>query len=200
MINEIWKDVKDYEGLYKISNLGNIRGMKSNKVLVLSSSPSGYKFIRLFKKSKGKNYRIHRLVAEAFIPNIDNLPFINHKDENTENNCVDNLEWCTASYNINYGERNKKVANKVSIWRKNKGSDYSPRERKKVAQYTLDDKFVREFNSINEAGRETKSSIGTIHNCCVGKSKSCNGYKWKFVLDKVEENTNGKRDSNNNDN
>lgn len=188
MINEIWKDVKDYEGLYQISNLGNIRGMKSNKVLVLSSSPSGYKFIRLFKKSKGKNYRIHRLVAEAFIPNVKNLPFVNHKDENTGNNCVDNLEWCTASYNINYGNRNNKAAKKISIWRKKKGSDYSPRERKKVAQYTLDDKYVREFKSINEAGRETNSSIGTIHNCCVGKSKSCNGYKWKFVLDKVEEN------------
>ena len=188
MISEIWKDVKDYEGLYQVSNLGNVRSIKSNKVLVLSSSPSGYKFINLRKNSTGKNFRVHRLVAEAFIPNINKLPFINHKDENPENNNVENLEWCTASYNINYGDRNNKVAKKVSIWRKKKGVEYSPRKRKKVAQYTLDDKFVREFRSINEAGRETKSSIGTIYNCCVDKSKSCNGYKWKFVLDKVEEN------------
>lgn len=111
------------------------------------------------------------------------MPYVNHKDENPQNNCADNLEWCTASYNINYGDRNNKVAKKVSLWRKKKGSDYSPRKRKRVAQYTLDDKFVREFKSINEAGRETNSSIGTIYKCCVGESKTCNGYKWKFLLE-----------------
>ena len=82
---------------------------------------------------------------------------------------------------MNYGDRNNKVAKKVSIWRKKKGSDYSPRERKRVAQYTLEDKFLREFRSINEAGRETKSSIGTIQKCCVGKSKTCNGYIWRYT-------------------
>jgi hypothetical protein len=184
MINEVYKDIKGYEGLYQISNLGNVKSIKSKKILVQSSSSSGYKFINLRKNSKGKNFRVHRLVAETFIPNYNNLPYVNHKDENPKNNCVDNLEWCTASYNINYGDRNNKVAKKVSIWRKKKGSDYSPRKRKRVAQYTLDDKFVKEFRSINEAGRETNSSIGTIQKCCVGISHTCNGYKWKYVLDR----------------
>ena len=184
MINEIWKDIKGYEGLYQASNLGHIKSIRNNKILKCDYSHNGYRIVDL----QGKTFRVHRLVAQTFLPNPDNLPQVNHKDEDKFNNNVDNLEWCSRSYNINYGNRNNKVAKKVSIWRKGKGSDYSPRERKKVAQYTLDNKLVREFKSINEAGRETKSSIGTIYNCCVGKSKSCNGYKWKFVLDKVEEN------------
>ena len=121
------------------------------------------------------------MVAQAFLDNKENLFYVNHKDENKLNNCVDNLEWCSASYNINYGDRNNKVAKKVSIWRKKKGSDYSPRKRKRVAQYTLNDEFVKEFRSINEAGRETNSSIGTIQKCCVGISKTCNGYKWRYA-------------------
>lgn len=143
---------------------------------------NGYKYVSF----KGKHHKVHRLVAKTFLENEENLPYINHKDENKANNSVENLEWCSASYNINYGDRNDKVAKKVSIWRKKKGSDYSPRERKRVAQYTLDDKFVREFRSINEAGRETNSNIGNIRNCCVGISHTCNGYKWRFVLDKGE--------------
>jgi len=156
----------------------------SNKLLKFGYSHNGYRLVNL----KGKMFRVHRLVAEAFLDNKDNLPYVNHKDENKQNNNVDNLEWCTASYNLNYGDRNNKVAKKVSIWRKKKGSDYSPRERKRVAQYTLDNIFIREFRSINEAGRETNSSIGTIHKCCMGISKVCNGYKWKFVLDKENNN------------
>ena len=160
--------------------MGNVRKTKDKKLLKQTNTYNGYKTVSL----KNKKYRVHRLVAEAFLDNNENLPYVNHKDENKENNNVDNLEWCTASYNLNYGDRNNKVAKKVSIWRKKKGSDYSPRERKRVAQYTLDDKFVREFRSINEAGRETNSSIGTIQKCCVGISHTCNGYKWKFVLEK----------------
>ena len=154
--------------------------MRNGKILKCGYSHNGYKIVCL----KGKMFRVHRLVAEAFLDNDENLPYVNHKDENKENNNVYNLEWCTASYNLNYGDRNNKVSKKVSIWRKKKGSDYSPRERKRVAQYTLDNRFLREFKSINEAGRETNSSIGTIQKCCVGISHTCNGYKWKFVLDK----------------
>ena len=178
-MEEIWKDVKGYEGLYQVSNFGNVKSLIRNKILRLSNSHNGYRLVSLQRKT----FRVHRLVAEAFLDNTEKLPFVNHKDENKQNNNVDNLEWCTASYNLNYGDRNNKVAKKVSIWRKKKGSDYSPRKRKRVAQYTLDDKFVKEFRSINEASRETNSSIGTIYKCCVGTSKTCNGYKWKFLLE-----------------
>ena len=176
-MNEVWKDIPNYEGIYQVSNLGNVKNVIKNKILKFGYSHNGYRIVCL----KGKMFRVHRLVAETFLNNIDNLPYVNHKDENKENNNVENLEWCTASYNLNYGDRNNKVAKKVSIWRKKKGSDYSPRERRKVAQYTLENNFIKEYKSINEAGRETKSSIGTIYKCCIGTSKSCNGYKWKFV-------------------
>lgn len=151
-------------------------------MLKQTNTYNGYKIVSL----KNKHYRVHRLVAENFLDNKDDLPYVNHKDESKLNNNADNLEWCNASYNINYGDRNNKVAKKVSIWRKKKGSDYSPRKRKRVAQYTLNDEFVKEYRSINEAGRELNASIGNIYNCCVGRSKTGKGYKWKFVLDKGE--------------
>ena len=173
---EKWKDIKGYEGLYQISDLGNVKSIRTNKILKYGYSHNGYRIVNL----KGKMFRVHRLVAEAFIDNKEHLPYVNHKDENKENNNVNNLEWCTSSYNINYGDRNNKVAKKVSIWRKEKGSSYSPRQKKKVEQYTLNNEFVKEYDSINQAGRETNSSIGAIHKCCIGKSKTCNGYIWRF--------------------
>lgn len=129
-MKEIWKDIKGYEGLYQVSNLGNIKSLekecnasnqfgckfkvkKKEKILKQHINKFGYKRVTLYKDLKSKNYQVHRLVAEAFITNIDNLSQINHKDENKTNNNVDNLEWCSCSYNINYGKRNKIVSNKL---------------------------------------------------------------------------------------
>lgn len=170
--------------------MGNVKSIRRNKILKPAIVYNGYERVCLTKNKKAKCFRVNRLVAETFIPNPNNYPQVNHKNEIKTDNRADNLEWCSSSYNINYGDRNnkagKKISIKISMWRKEKGSDYSPRERRRVAQYTLDNKFVREFRSINEAGRETNSSIGTIHKCCVGTSHTCNGYKWRFVLDKGE--------------
>lgn len=107
--------------------MGNVRKVKDSKLLKQTKTYNGYKIVSL----KNRHFRVHRLVAENFLDNKDDLPYVNHKDENKKNNNLSNLEWCSASYNINYGDRNNKVAKKVSIWRKEKGSDYSPRERKK---------------------------------------------------------------------
>ena len=104
-MNEMWKDIEDYEGLYQVSNLGNVKNIKTNKILKPEETPKGYLRIRLSKNHICKNYKIHRLVGKAFIPNPDNLPQINHKDENKHNNTINNLEWCDNWYNNHYGSK-----------------------------------------------------------------------------------------------
>ena len=103
---EEWKDIKGYEGIYQISNKGRVKTLGNNKTkkekIRDGKIDRGYKRISLCKNGKEKKYSIHRLVAEAFLPNPDNLPVVNHKDENKLNNNVENLEWCTQEYNVNY--------------------------------------------------------------------------------------------------
>lgn len=125
MCVEEWKPIIGYEGLYEISNLGNVRsmerrvnvahkGFKGTRLLkskiMKPYNYFGYFGVALCKNKKYKQLLIHRLVAQAFIPNPDNLPCVNHIDENKQNNCVENLEWCTYAYNDNYGNRNKKIS------------------------------------------------------------------------------------------
>ncbi len=111
-MNEIWKPVKGFECLYEVSNKGNVRSLKwygGNKVKQLKQAEGkhGYCQVNLCN-GKGNMRYVHRLVAEAFIPNPNNLPCINHKDENPKNNCVENLEWCDQKYNCNYGHHNER--------------------------------------------------------------------------------------------
>lgn len=106
---EEWKEVPGYEGLYEVSNTGNVRSLIKNKIIKGFINRCGYRLVGLTKNGIFKRFQVHRLVAQAFIPNPDNLPQINHKDENPSNNMVDNLEWCDATYNINYGARTDRV-------------------------------------------------------------------------------------------
>lgn len=107
---ERWRDIKGYEGLYQISNCGRVKSLKYCKEKILKSikSSNGYLQVNLYKDGKRKYFLVHRLVATAFIYNIENYSQINHKDEIKSNNYVSNLEWCDYSYNNNYGTRNKK--------------------------------------------------------------------------------------------
>ena len=100
---EEWKAIPGYEGLYEVSNMGNVRNVRRNTLLRLSKDCYGYIQVSLYKNGRRTGLRVHRLVAEAFIPNPDNLPQVNHKDEDKSNNRVDNLEWCDSKYNLNYG-------------------------------------------------------------------------------------------------
>ena len=105
-MTEIWKNIEGYEGKYQVSNLGQVKSMiGQEKVLHPKKHRNGHLQIGLHKDKKRTTMYIHRLVAQAFIPNPDNLPCVNHKDENPNNNNVDNLEWCTQKYNCNYGTR-----------------------------------------------------------------------------------------------
>ena len=110
-MEEVWVDIEGYEGLYQISNLGRVWSVKSN-IYLKGGIISNYISVGLYKDRHYKNFHIHRLVAKAFIPNPLNLPQVNHKDEDKFNNRVDNLEWCTAKYNSNYGGRNSKIGDK----------------------------------------------------------------------------------------
>lgn len=108
---EEWKNVIGYEGLYEVSNKGNVRNVRRNTLLKLSKTNYGYIQVHLYKNGIRTGLRVHRLVAEAFIPNPDNLPQVNHKDEDKTNNNVTNLEWCTVKYNTNYGHRTENAIN-----------------------------------------------------------------------------------------
>lgn len=129
-MQEIWKDIKNYEGLYQVSNLGNVRSLnrivscniknnnkaiKKGKILKPNKKRNGYLQVCLLNKQKRKYCNIHRLVAETFIPNLNHLSQVNHIDENKDNNCVDNLEWCSPKYNCNFGTRNSKIYNITSF-------------------------------------------------------------------------------------
>lgn len=107
------KDIEGYEGRYMVSDQGQVYNVKRKQFMSLQDDGRGYLFTGLSKNGKRKFYKVHRLVAQAFIPNPDNLPEVNHKDENKHNNCVDNLEWCDVKYNRNYGTRNERIKNTI---------------------------------------------------------------------------------------
>lgn len=107
---EEWKEIPGYEGLYEVSNIGNVRNIRRNTLLRFSNN-QGYTQVYLYKNGIRKGLKVHKIVAQAFLPNPDNLPMINHKDEDKTNNNVTNLEWCDAKYNVNYGHRTENAIN-----------------------------------------------------------------------------------------
>lgn len=163
-MNEIWRSAKDYEGLYEVSNLGRVRNVVSGVILKPVKDRDGYLQVTLYSQLPRKNFKIHRLVAQAFLPNHDNLPQVNHKDENKENNRVDNLEWCNAEYNHNYGTRNARVGKAKS---------------RVVYMYTQDDKLCGLWPSTNECERNGFNHA-LIVACCSGKRNLHKGFKWSY--------------------
>lgn len=163
-MEEIWKDIDGFEGRYQISSLGKV---KRSKRVVLSANRFG-EFRKTIKEkellgfySKGyhrvlldnKKYSVHRLVAEAFIPNPDNLPIVNHKDENPSNNSVDNLEWCTVSYNLQYGSAIERLQEKRKKTMSEKGWE-NYKIRKPILQYTLDGELIKEWDGVTSIEKE----------------------------------------------
>ena len=166
MIEE-WRPIVGYEGLYEVSNTGQVRSLdrydnrncfRKGKVLSPGKNTKGYLFVILTCNGKRKTINVHRLVTEAFLPNPDNLPEINHKDEDKTNNSVDNLEYCDRSYNINYGSRKDKVrdtaiknGNWTGLSREEYMKEYREKNREKIREQN------REYNKKNkEKIREKK--------------------------------------------
>ena len=171
MKKEFWKPVVGYEGLYEVSNFGRVKSIKFGKERILKPGTNGrgYSKVVLCKNGKKKRYLVHRLVAEAFLPNPNNLPQVNHRDENKLNNNAENLEWCSAKYNINFGTRNEKVAEK------NTNGKCS----KTVLQYDLEGNFIREWKSTAECGKNGFNQ-GNVAECCQGKRKTHKGFIWRY--------------------
>ena len=165
-MEEIWRDIKGYEGKYMVSNLGRVKSLNYNKtgkekILKGVDNGRGYLILNLYRGGKGKTCRINRLVAQAFLENPDNLPEVNHKDEIRTNNRVDNLEWCTTQYNVEYSQAKAVIGiNKVSG-------------------------LIVEFPSLMEASRQTGIDQSNICHCLKGKAKSAGGFYW-FYSDSEE--------------
>ena len=171
-MNEIWKDIPGYAGLYQISNLGRIksfrRSTKFHKVEEYILKPSvannGYCQVTLYDNGKRKKFLVHRLVATAFIDNPYNLPQINHKDENRLNNSAENLEWCTPLYNNCYGTAKLRAVDKMS---------------KPVAQYTTDGKLIAVYRSARIAAELLGFTQRHIQHCCNNGGIGF-GYYWEY--------------------
>lgn len=160
---------------YEVSNLGNVKSLNyhsTGKAQLLKQRihKDGYSEVKLSRNNKGKIFKVHRLVASAFILNPSNLPQINHKDENKSNNCVENLEWCTAEYNANYGTRNKRMAEKIT----------NGKTSKPVKQFDLRGNFIKEFPSISEVQRKLGYSFKNISKNCLGQRRQAYGYRWSY--------------------
>lgn len=174
-------DIQGYEGLYKVNNGGDILSVRSRKILKAGKNKQGYMCVVLAKDGKCKTYKVHRLVASAFIPNPQNLPSINHKDENKTNNNVNNLEWCTHKYNLNYG---------TAIERRSKTIKESPiKQRKSVLQLSLQGNIIAEYRSIKEAAEETGIDRRQISRAINHVGKQAQGYLW-ILKDNYDSNTN----------
>ena len=184
--SEVWKDVVGYEGLYKVSNKGNVfsverlnlRGRKiGGRILKPRYDKDGYVKVALYKNGMVKHKRLHRLVAEAFIPNPNNFPQVNHLDEVKDNNNVNNLEWCTREYNVNYGTAIERATQTQS---------------KRVKAVNVKTGEVLTFTSTVEAGNKGYNRV-TVSLACRGVYKNANGnliggdghtyrgYRWSYI-------------------
>ena len=181
-MKEIWKDVKGFENVYQISNLGRLKRLetiikskymgkynrnvhKYEKIINVNKNERYYKYTLKYKNKK-RVATIHRLVAEAFIPNPNNLPQVNHIDGNKHNNCIDNLEWCTQSENIKHAQitLNKIVKNVLQI---------DPET----------NKIINKYKSTVEAMQKTNIDRTNISKCCNGKAHKAGGYIWRYAGD-----------------
>lgn len=183
----IWKDIEGYDGKYQISNYGEVRSFskwsrgRTLKGGATKGNPNPYKFVALVKTGRKdiKFKYIHRLVAEAFIDNPLNLPEVNHKNGNTLDNMVDNLEWCTHAQNMYFASQ----SGVLSEGQKSRRGSNHPKA-KAVLQFTKNGVFVKEWESVNQVTRETGIPANAIFKCCNPKKypheKSAYGYKWRY--------------------
>lgn len=176
LANEEWREVVGYEEEYQVSNLGRVRSLKRGKPYLMKPYiVRGYLQVHLKRNGDAKMFSIHRLVLTAFLPNKDNLPQINHKDENKQNNRLDNLEWCDASYNVSYGSRNRRM---IETRRLTKSGNYP----KPVIQMDLSGNVIAQYESLMDAYRKTNIDYSNISKCCrSSKRKVLGNSLWEFA-------------------
>lgn len=182
MIEEIWRDIVGYEGLYKISNLGRVKSLDrvikyktgrlqkiKGKIKTIKINNSGYAIVILYKNDIGTTFLLHRLVYFAFNPNADINLQVNHIDENKLNCNLDNLNSFTPKENCNYGFRNKKMGNK---------------HKKPIIQLDMDDRIIKLWDCAKNAAIEMGIDAANICRCCKGKKKCYKNFKWKYLEEK----------------
>ena len=183
---ENWKPVKGFEGIYEVSDLGRVRSIDrvvtdsrgrvlpvKGRIMKQNTHYKGYKRLLLSNgEDREHGYFVHRLVAEAFIPNPAGLPEVNHKDENKANNRADNLEWCTHRANSRHGSRGARIG----AWH----LQNSPR-RRAVNQLTMDGQYIQTFPSQAEAARQVGGLQGNIASAIANKKKSAYGFRWEHA-------------------
>ena len=160
-----WREVKEYTN-YEVNWFGEIRHKKRKHILKPRSNNGGYQYVNFKINGKNTNFAVHRIVANAFIPNPNGYTEVNHKDYDKTNNCVENLEWVSSSQNSKHSYL--------------KQENHTARG-KKVKQYSKDGDFIKTFETVSEAAREMGCSISAISNCCLGRTKTSQGYLWSFV-------------------
>ena len=182
---ENWKDIKGYEGFYQVSDLGRVKSLERDvycqngivrhieeKILVPNLNNKGYQYVGLSKNGKRKGMLVHRLVALAFIPNLENKSQINHKNEIKNDNVVENLEWCENKYNANYGTRNERIIQN----RRSYKLENNPRA-KAV--------FCEELNKTFDCAKSVEEELGidasAICQACKGKIKTAGKFHWKYA-------------------
>lgn len=196
-MEEIWKDIDGYEGLYQVSNMGRVKSLgrykiaRNNSISFMSEiikktqiSKKGYITVTLNNNKQRKTFKVHRLVAQAFLDNPDNLPQINHKDEDKTNNVIwvnddgsidynkSNLEWCDNKYNCNYGNHSINISKKLKR---------HPSIIKSVLQLNLNEEYVKIWDSSTDICEILGYNKTCISECCNGKQKTDYGYKWVFA-------------------
>lgn len=205
-MEEIWKDIAGYEGLYQVSNMGRVKSLERTRNMNLPSHKKpapvherilafgkslGYHRVVLAKGGINRGFRVHKLVALAFIPNPDNRPQINHKDGDKHNNSVENLEWVTPKENIKHAIENGLITTtptfkgrhhtdeaKRIIGEKNRWG--SSRNHRIILQYSKSGEFIRKWRGFVEIEKELGLSKQNIQKCCGNKTKSAYGYVWKY--------------------
>ena len=173
-MDEIFKDINGFAD-YQISSCGTLKSFKKGKerILIPHIDNRGYLRVALSKDGKQYTMKVHRLVAQHFIPNPNNLPEVNHKNECKTDNRVENLEWVSHIQNTRYGTRSKRIAEKNRIVQRNDKT-----KSKVVLQYSLDGEFIKEWQSTNEIKRQL--GFGHISECCNGKYKQMYGFIWRY--------------------
>ena len=183
---EIWKDIPTLEGRYQVSSYGRIRSLRVDgsigKMRSLSKTRDGYLHFCYVSNGKRNMMRVHRAVAMAFLPNPNNYPCVNHRDEDKTNNYCDNLEWCSVKYNSNYGTRNHRLSAILG------GLNLKRKTAKAICQIDKTTGMViSTYRSIDDAvialGLSTRSHVSE---CYAGKRKSAHGYYWKYANNSIK--------------
>lgn len=172
----MWKTIPGYPD-YDITEYGEIRDNRNDRILPQFNDKDGYKLANLYSKST----RVHRLVARTYIDNPHNYPVVNHKDFCKTNNYVENLEWCTHSWNSKHSYTNSHRADSVKEWAKQIQPLAAEASKTKVCQYDLQSNLLAIFDSQKEASERTGTCRSSITGCVTGKRKTAGGYKWSYL-------------------